>query len=57
MVPNQSLSRAAAFDLKVIHPLNADLIMEASFGSGNSAEVSEIGKRANDQRCASLGWT
>ncbi|KAL5464075.1 hypothetical protein EMCRGX_G033035 [Ephydatia muelleri] len=39
-----------AFDLKVIHPLNTDLILEVSLASGNSAEVGEIGKHAkNDQ--------
>eukprot|EP00731_Ephydatia_muelleri_P016138 Em0009g562a len=47
-----------AFDLKVIHPLNTDLILEASLASGNSAEVGEIEKHAkNDQMCARLGWT
>ena len=30
-------------DLKVIHQLNTDLILEASLASGNSAEVGEIG--------------
>ena len=30
LVPNWSLSNPAAFDLKVIHPLNTDLILEAS---------------------------
>eukprot|EP00731_Ephydatia_muelleri_P032584 Em0024g128a len=48
----------ATFDLKVIHPLNTDLILEASLASGNSAEVGEIEKHAkNDQMCARLGWT
>ena len=49
-----TLSNPAAFDLKVIHPLNTDLILEASLASGNSAEVGEIGK--HDQMCARLGW-
>eukprot|EP00731_Ephydatia_muelleri_P038705 Em0869g3a len=58
LVPNWSLSNPAAFDLKVIHPLNTDLILEASLASGNSAEVGEIEKHAkNDQMCARLGWT
>ena len=53
-----SLSNPAAFDLKVIHPLNTDLILEASLASGKSAEFGEIGKHAkNDQMCARLGWT
>ena len=42
LVPNWSLSNPAAFDLKVIHPLNTDLILEASMASGNSAEVDII---------------
>ena len=58
LVPNWSLSNPAAFDLKVIHPLNTDLILEASLASGNSAEIGEIVKHAkNDQMCARLGWT
>ena len=58
LVPNWSLSNPAAFDLKVIHLLNTDLILEASLASGNSAEVGEIEKHAkNDQMCARLGWT
>ena len=58
LVPNWSLSNPAAFDLKVIHPLNTDLILEASLASGNPAEVGEIEKHAkNDQMCARLGWT
>ena len=58
LVPNWSLSNPAAFDLKVIHPLNTDLILEASLTSGNSAEFGEIGKHTkNDQMCGRLGWT
>ena len=58
LVPNWSLSRPAAFDLKVIHPLNTDLILEASMASGNSAECGEAGKHAkNDETCSELGWT
>ena len=49
------LSNPAAFDLKVIHPLNTDLILEASLASGNSAEVGEIGKHAKNNRCMQ-GW-
>ena len=58
LVPNWSLSNPAAFELKVIHPLNTDLILEASLASGNSAEFGEIGKHTkNDQMCGRLGWT
>ena len=58
LVPNWSLSNPAAFDLKVIHPLNTDLILEVSLASGNSAEFGEIGKHTkNDQMCGRLGWT
>ena len=57
-MPNWSLSHPAAFDLKVIHPLNTDLILEASLASGNSAECGEVGKHAkNDEMCSELGWT
>ena len=57
LVPNWSLSNPAAFDLKVIHPLNTDQILEASLASGNSAEFGEIGKHTkNDQMCGRLGW-
>ena len=58
LVPNWSLSHPAAFDLKVIHPLNTDLILEASLASGNSAECGEVRKHAkNDEMCSELGWT
>ena len=58
LVPNWSLSNPAAFDLKAIHPLNTDLILEASLASGNSAEFGEIGMLIkNDQMCGRLGWT
>ena len=58
LVPSWSLSNPAAFDLKVIHLLKTDLILEASLATGNSAEVGENGKHAkNDQMCARLGWT
>ena len=57
-VPNWSLSQPVAFDLIDIHPLNTDLIPEASLASGNSAECGEVGKHAkNDEMCSSLGWT
>ena len=42
----------------VIHPLDTDLILEASMASGNSAECGEAGKHAkNDETCSELGWT
>ena len=57
-VPNWSLTHPAAFDLKVIHPLNTDLILEASLASGIFAECGEVGKHAkNDEMCSELGWT
>ena len=58
LVPNWSLSHPAAFDLKVIHPLNTNLILKASLASGNSAECGEVRKHAkNDEMCSELGWT
>ena len=58
LVPKWSLSHPAAFDLKVIDPLNTDLILEASLASGNSAECGEVRKHAkNDEMCSELGWT
>ena len=41
LVPNWSLSRPAAFDLKVILPLNSANILEASLISGSTAEEGE----------------
>ena len=53
LVPNWSLSYPAAFDLKVIHLLNTDLIQEVSLASGISAECGEVGKHAkNDEMCS-----
>ena len=58
LMSNWSLSHPAAFYLIVIHPLNTDLILEASLASGNSAECGEVGKHAkNDEMCSELGWT
>ena len=55
LVPNWSLSNPAAFDLKVIYPLNTDMVLEANLASGNSADVGQIRKHAkNDQMCARL---
>ena len=41
LIPNWSLSRSAAFDIKVIHPLNNSLISDAGQTSGASAAVGE----------------
>eukprot|EP00731_Ephydatia_muelleri_P014469 Em0008g189a len=54
LVPNWSLSNPAAFDLKVIHPVNTDLILEASLASGNSAEFGEIGKHTKNDQMSEL---
>ena len=51
LVPNYSFSNPAAVDLKVIHPLNTDLILGASLASGNSAEVGEIENMSRMIRC------
>ena len=36
LVPNWSLSRSAGFDLKVINPLNSNVLLGASMTSGDS---------------------
>ena len=41
LIPNWSLSRSAAFDIKVIHPLNNSLISDAGQTSGASAAAGE----------------
>ena len=58
LVPNWSLSRPAAFDLKVIHPLNSSNILEASLISGSTAEKGEREKHTkNDDACTARGWS
>ena len=58
LVPNWSLSRLAAFDLKVINPLNADSILEASMIPGSTAEKGERDKHLkNDGPCNERGWS
>ena len=39
LVPNRSLSRPAAFDIKVINPLNLQFIQEAAQTCGHAAEM------------------
>ena len=48
MIPNWSLSRSAALDIKVIHPLNNSKISDAGQTSGASAAVSEQEKLDNN---------
>ena len=48
MIPNWSLSRSAALDIKVIHPLNNSKISDAGQTSGASAAVSELEKLDNN---------
>ena len=60
VVPNWSLSRPAAFDIKVINPLNLQLLQLRS-GSNLCSDHAEIGEEAkhskNDEACALRGWT
>ena len=52
------LSRPAAFDLKVINPLNSDSILEASMIPGSTAEKGERDKHLkNDGPCNERGWS
>ena len=46
LVPNWSLSRSAAFDLKVINPLNSNFLLGASMTSGYTAELGEKDKHS-----------
>ena len=53
LIPNWSLSRSAAFDIKVIHPLNNSLISDA----GASAAAGEQEKLENSfMGCLERGW-
>ena len=58
LIPNWSLSRPAAFDIKVIHPLNnSALISDAGQTSGASAAVNEQEKHDNNALgCLERGW-
>ena len=56
--PNWSLSRPAAFDIKVINPLNLQFLQEAAQTCGHAAEMGEESKHsANDEACALRGWS
>ena len=57
LIPNWSLSRSAAFDIKVIHPLDNSLISDAGQTSGASAAVGEQEKLENNALgCLERGW-
>ena len=57
LIPNWSLSRSAAFDIKVIHSLNNSLISDAGQTSGASAAVGEQEKLENNALgCLERGW-
>ena len=57
LIPNWSLSRSAAFDIKVIHSLNNSLILYAGQTSGASAAVGEQEKLGNNALgCLERGW-
>ena len=58
LVPNWSLSRPAAFDIKVINPLNLQFLQEAAQTCGHAAEMGEESKHsANNEACALRGWS
>ena len=58
LVPNWSLLRPAAFDIKVINPLNLQFIQEAAQTCGHAAEMGEEAKHSrNDEACALRGWS
>ena len=57
LIPNWSLSRSAALDIKVIHPLNNSKISDAGQTSGASAAVGEQEKLENNALgCLERGW-
>ena len=57
-MPNGSLSHPAAFDIKVINPLNLQLLQEVVQTCGHAAELGEESKHSkNDETCALRGWT
>ena len=57
-MPNWSLSRPAAFDIKVINSLNLQFIQEAAQTCGHAAEMGEEAKHSrNDEACALRGWS
>ena len=57
LVPNWSLSHSAAFNLKVVNPLNPNFLLGASMTSGYTAELGEQDKHAkNDIPCIERSW-
>ena len=57
LVPNWSLSRSAAFDQKVINPLNSNFLLGASMTSGYTAELRKQDKHSkNNIPCTERGW-
>ena len=57
-MPNWSLSRPAAFDIKVINPLNLQFMQEAAQTCGHAAEMGEEAKHSrNDEACVFRGWS
>ena len=57
-MPNWSLSRPAAFDIKVIHTLNLQFLQEAVQTCGHAAEMGEESKHTRkDEPCALRGWS
>ena len=48
LMPNWSLSRPAAFDLRMLHPLNSAKLLEVSLISGPTAERGK--KKKNIER-------
>ena len=57
-MPNWSLSRPAAFDIKVINPLNLQFIQEAAQSCGHAPEIGEEVKHSrNVEACALRGWS
>ena len=50
LVPNWSLSCSAAFDLKVINPLNSNFLLGVNMTSGYTAELDELDKPHSQSR-------
>ena len=57
-MPNWSLSCPAAFDIKMIKPLNSQCLQEVAQTCGHAAEMGEESRHsANDEACALRGWS
>ena len=55
---NWDRGKPAAFDFTVSSPLSSDIVSEASDNTGAAAQSAEERKhRANDVKCAELGWS